>query len=78
MVFRGRGDGIAVLPARTNGHRDLQLLIVTQAGANVDEVTFRSRMAVIESPATMSRMTSEKSPYQVTAPYLQCHNSLLA
>jgi hypothetical protein len=41
IVFRGRGDGMGVLPTRTNGYRDLQLVIVTQAGANVDEITFR-------------------------------------
>lgn len=41
IVFRGRADGLCVLPTRTNGFRDLQMFIVTQAGANVDTVTFR-------------------------------------
>jgi len=41
VVFRGRADALAVLPARTNGYRDLQLVIVTQAGAYIDYVDFR-------------------------------------
>ena len=41
VVFQGRGDGMSVLPARTNGYRDLELIIVMQAGANVDNVRFR-------------------------------------
>jgi len=41
IVFRGRGDGFALLSTRTNGYRDLELIIVTQAGANVDAVKFR-------------------------------------
>jgi hypothetical protein len=41
VVFQGRADGLAVLPTRTNGYRDLQLVIVTQAGAYVDYVKFR-------------------------------------
>jgi len=41
IVFRGRADGLAVLPTRTNGYRDLQLVIVTQAGASVDYAKFR-------------------------------------
>jgi len=40
IVFRGRADGLSVLPNRTNGYRDLQLVIVTQAGRYVDYVTF--------------------------------------
>jgi len=41
IIFRGRGDGLSVLRARTNGYRDLQLVIVTQAAANIDYVRFR-------------------------------------
>jgi hypothetical protein len=41
IVFRGRADGLVVLPTRTNGYRDLQLTIVTQAGAYIDYVDFR-------------------------------------
>ena len=41
IVFRGRGDGLGVLSTRANGFRDLELIIVTQAGANVDAVRFR-------------------------------------
>jgi hypothetical protein len=43
IVFRGRADALSVLPTRTNGYRDLQLIIVTQAGAYVDNVNFRYR-----------------------------------
>lgn len=43
IVFRGRADALRVLPTRTNGYRDLQLIIVTQAGAYVDDVNFRYR-----------------------------------
>jgi hypothetical protein len=43
IVFRGRADALSVLPTRTNGYRDLQLIIVTRAGAYVDEVNFRYR-----------------------------------
>jgi hypothetical protein len=43
IVFRGRADALRVLPTRTNGFRDLKLIIVTQAGAYVDEVNFRYR-----------------------------------
>ena len=43
IVFRGRADALAVLPTRTNGYRDLQLIIVTQAGASVDNVNFQFR-----------------------------------
>lgn len=38
IVFRGKGDGFEVLPGRTSGYRDLELVIVTQAGAYVDNV----------------------------------------
>lgn len=38
IVFRGRGDGFEVLPTRTDGYRDLKLMIVTQAGAYVENV----------------------------------------
>lgn len=41
IVFRGRADGLSVLSTRKNGYRDLQLIIVTQAGAYVDDVNFR-------------------------------------
>ncbi|HYM78641.1 MAG TPA: hypothetical protein VE377_21910 [Candidatus Dormibacteraeota bacterium] len=41
IVFRGRADGLSVLPKHSNGYRDLQLVIVTQAGAYVDYVNFR-------------------------------------
>ena len=41
IVFEGRADALSVLPTRTNGYRDLQLVIVTQAGAYVDDVNFR-------------------------------------
>jgi hypothetical protein len=41
VVFRGRADALIILPTRTNGFRDLQLVFVTQAGANVDSVTLR-------------------------------------
>jgi hypothetical protein len=40
IVFRGRADALRVLHTRTNGYRDLQLIIVTQAGAYVDYVNF--------------------------------------
>ena len=40
IVFRGRADALSVLPNRTNGYRDLQLVIVTEAGRYVDYVTF--------------------------------------
>lgn len=40
IVFRGRADGLIVLPTRTNGYRDLQLIFITQAGAYVDYVNF--------------------------------------
>jgi hypothetical protein len=43
IVFRGRADALTVLPTRTNGYRDLQLTIVTQAGAYIDNVSFRYR-----------------------------------
>ena len=43
IVFRGRADGLTVLTTRTNGYRDLRLIIVTQAGAYVDNVDFRFR-----------------------------------
>ncbi len=41
IVFAGRGDGFEVLPTSTNGHRDLELVLITQAGANVDDVKFQ-------------------------------------
>ena len=41
ILFRGRGDGLFVLPKHSNGYRDLQLVIVTQAGAYVDHVNVR-------------------------------------
>jgi hypothetical protein len=41
VVFTGRADALDVLPTRLNGHRDLQLLFVTQAGAYVDYVKLR-------------------------------------
>ena len=41
IVFRGRADGLSVLPKHSNGYRDLQLVIVTQAGAYVDHVNFQ-------------------------------------
>jgi len=41
IVFRGRADALSILPTRTNGCRDLELVIVTQAGAYVDHVKFR-------------------------------------
>lgn len=41
IVFRGRADGLSVLPTHTNTYRDLQLVIITQAGAYVDYVTLR-------------------------------------
>jgi hypothetical protein len=40
IIFRGRADGMGVLATRTNGYRDLELLIVTQAGAYVEYVKF--------------------------------------
>jgi len=40
IVFRGRADALSVLPNRTDGYRDLQLVIITQAGRYVDYVTF--------------------------------------
>lgn len=43
IVFSGRADALRVLPTRTNGYRDLQLIIVTQAGDYVDYVNFRYR-----------------------------------
>jgi len=41
VVFRARGDALTILSARTNGYRNLQLVLITQAGAYVDYVTFR-------------------------------------
>jgi hypothetical protein len=38
VVFQGRGDGLSVLPTRTHGYRDLELVIITQAGAVIDDV----------------------------------------
>ena len=38
VVFQGRGDGLSVLPTRTHGYRDLELVIITQAGAVIDNV----------------------------------------
>ncbi len=41
VVFRGRGDALAVLPTRTNGYRNLQLVLITHAGAYIDHVNFQ-------------------------------------
>ena len=41
VVFTGRADALDVLPTSLNGHRDLQLMFVMQAGAYVDYVRFR-------------------------------------
>lgn len=38
IVFQGRADALRVLPTRTNGYRDLELVIITAAGANIDNV----------------------------------------
>ncbi len=43
IVFRGRADGLTVLPTRSDGYRDVRLVIVPQAGAYVDRVNFRYR-----------------------------------
>lgn len=43
IVFSGRADALTVLPTRTTGYHDLQLVIVTHAGAYVDYVNFRYR-----------------------------------
>jgi hypothetical protein len=41
IVFRGRADALTVMPTRSNGFRNLQLVFITQAGAYVDYVNFR-------------------------------------
>lgn len=40
VVFTGRADGFSVLAKRTNGYRDLQLIFVGRAGAEITYVTF--------------------------------------
>ena len=40
VVFTGRADGFRVLSKRTNGYRDVQLILATQAGAELTYVTF--------------------------------------
>lgn len=41
VVFTGKADGMEVLRHRTHGYRDLQLTIVTQAGREINVVTFK-------------------------------------
>ncbi len=41
VVFAGRADALEVLPTRSNGYRDLQLVFITQAGVYVDYVNLR-------------------------------------
>ena len=41
VVFSGRADGLDVLPTRTNGFRDLQLVFVMDHGASIQYVKFR-------------------------------------
>ncbi len=43
IVFRGRADGLTILPTSSNGYRNVQLVIVTQAGVYVDSVNFKYR-----------------------------------
>jgi hypothetical protein len=57
VVFTGRADALDVLPTRLNGHRDLQLVFVTQAGAYVDYVRLR-----------YSNGTYHKSGHRLTHP----------
>ena len=41
VVFTGRADAFRVLPTRSNGYRDVQLIFATQAGAKISYVTFK-------------------------------------
>ena len=41
VLFTGRADALVVLPTRSNGYRDLQLVFVSQAGRYVDYVKLR-------------------------------------
>jgi hypothetical protein len=40
IVFRGRADALSVRPTRTNGHRDVELVFMSEAGRYVDTVEF--------------------------------------
>lgn len=40
-VFTGRADALSVLRHRTNGYRDVQLIFVMKAGAEIQYVTFQ-------------------------------------
>jgi hypothetical protein len=42
-MFTARADGITVLPTRTNGYRDLQLVFVMAAGNEIQRVTLQYR-----------------------------------
>ncbi|HUA15272.1 MAG TPA: hypothetical protein VMG31_08230 [Verrucomicrobiae bacterium] len=41
VVFTGRADAFRVLPTRTNGYCDVQLIFAMQAGAEIRYVTFK-------------------------------------
>jgi len=40
VVWTGRADGFRIISKRTNGYRDVQLIFVGQAGAEITYVTF--------------------------------------